>query len=135
MTGDNIEIKPGASGWNGDTAGPPASGWSYRPRIDITEATDEFTIFADMPGTAADDIRISFESGTLTIHGTVRARQSSDTDYLTHEYGVGDFDREFTLSDAVDATRITAEYDRGVLTVHMPKSEEVKPRRIPVRAV
>ena len=126
MTGENIEVKRG-----GQT--PSASGWSYRPRLDITEVADEFTIMADMPGTTADDIRINFEGRTLTIHGTVAARQHSEVEYLTHEYGIGDFDRELVLSDGVDAGRISADYEAGVLTIHLPKSEEAKPRRIPVR--
>ena len=135
MTADNVEIKPGAPGSARPRQDPSASGWSYRPRIDVIEDADEFTILADMPGATADDIRINFENRTLTIHGTVQARQLRDTEYLTHEYGVGDFDRELVLSDALDADRISAEYEHGVLTIHLPKSQEATPRRIPVRAM
>ena len=134
MTADNIEIKPGTPGSARSPQDPSASGWSYRPRIDVIEDADEFTILADMPGTTADDIRINFENRTLTIHGTVQARHLRDTEFLTHEYGVGDFDRELVLSDALDADRISAAYEHGVLTIHLPKSQEAKPRRIPVRA-
>jgi HSP20 family protein len=133
MTGQSIEIRHGAAGSTQPGQALAASGWSYRPRIDVTEDANEFTILADMPGTTAEDIRINFESRNLTIHGTVRSRQPRDTEYLAHEYGVGDFDRELVLSEAVDTDRISAEYERGILTVHLPKSEEAKPRRIPVR--
>ena len=134
MTADNIDIKPGAPGSARSRQDPSASGWSYRPRIDVTEDAGEFTILADIPGANADDIRINFENRTLTIHGTVQARQLRDTEYLTHEYGVGDFDRAVVLSDAVDSNRISAGCEHGVLTIHLPKSEEARPRRIPVRA-
>jgi HSP20 family protein len=133
MTGDNIQINPGAPGSAQARQDPSASGWSYQPRIDIIEDAEKFTILADMPGTTADDIRVNFENRTLVIHGTVQARQLRDNEYLTHEYGVGDFDRELVLSDVVDSDRISAEYEHGVLAVHLPKSEESKPRRIPVR--
>lgn len=110
------------------------SGWSYRPRIDVTEVDDEFTILTDMPGSIPEDIHLDCKNRTLTIRGTVQARQPRDTEYLTHEFGVGDFDREIALPNAVDPDRICAEYEHGVLTIHLPKSEEAKPRRIPVRA-
>lgn len=112
---------------------PRKSEWSYRPRLDVTECGDEFTVTIDMPGTTADAIRVDFADRILTIHGAVSARQQTGVDYLTHEYGVGDFDREFALTDGIAADRITADYENGVLTVHLPKSEEVKPRRIPIR--
>ncbi len=113
--------------------GDKPSAWSYRPRVDIVEDTDEFTVLADMPGASVDNIRITFENRTLTIHGTVSARQGHDVEFLTHEYGVGDFDRELPLVEGVNADRISAEFEHGVLTVHLPKSDRAKPRRIPVR--
>lgn len=134
MTREKIDIKAGEGEAVRKQQEPGEGAWSYRPRIDITENADEFTIFADMPGTTADGITISFESRTLAIRGRVKWRQRRDTEYLTHEYGIGDFDRELVLSDVVDHDRITADYERGVLIIHLPKSEKSKPRRIPVRA-
>jgi HSP20 family molecular chaperone IbpA len=53
---------------------------------------------------------------------------------LLHEYGVGDFYRTFRVSQQVDASRITAEYENGVLTLHLPKAEAARPRKIEVQA-
>lgn len=105
---------------------------SYRPNVDIVERSDELLIFADMPGVNPDDVSINFQEGSLTIHGQIKPRQAEDTRYLLNEYGVGDFYRDFRVSEAVDAARIAAEYSDGVLIVHLPKVEAVKPRTIRV---
>ena len=110
------------------------SGRCYRPNVDIIETDDALLILADMPGLHCEDIEIHFENGTLTLCGQVRERQPKETDYLLREYGVGDFLRTFAVSEAIDDERITAEYGDGVLTLHLPKVEEVRPRRIPVSA-
>ena len=105
----------------------------YRPNVDIVEQADELTVYADMPGATSDGIDINFENGTLTIHGKVKPRQSDETDYLLHEYGIGDFYRTFQVSETIDSERITADYADGVLVLHLPKVEAVKPRKIAVK--
>jgi len=102
----------------------------YRPLVDIVERSDELLIYADMPGVNPDDVAINFQDGSLTIHGQIKPRQVDDTRYLLNEYGVGDFYRDFRVSEAVDASQISAEYTDGVLIVHLPKVEAVKPRTI-----
>ncbi len=82
----------------------------------------------------SDQIDINFEKGTLTLHAPVPARQSEDQLYLVHEYGVGDYYRTFNVSESIDAGRISAEYGDGVLTLHLPKAESIKPRKISVNA-
>ncbi len=109
------------------------TGPMYRPDVDIIERPDELTVLADMPGVSADEIDINFENGVLTIHGKVEARQS-DGSFLRQEYGVGDFHRTFNVSKAIDGTAISAEYADGVLTLHLPKVEAVKPHKIAVKA-
>jgi HSP20 family protein len=126
MTGENIEIRPAVRR-------EQASGWSYRPRIDILEDADGYTVLADMPGAAAQDIRVDCESRSLMIHAAVQPRQVREGEYFAQEYGVGDFDRELGLPDDVDADRIEAEYEHGVLEIRLPRSESAKPRRITVR--
>lgn len=110
------------------------TGRTYRPNVDIIEREHELLVLADMPGARPDSIDIRFENGTLTISGKVEARQQSDTRYLLAEYGVGDFLRSFTVSEIVDATKISAEYVDGVLTLHLPKLEAAMPRKIRVTA-
>lgn len=105
----------------------------YRPNVDIVEGADELLVYADMPGTDPANIDIQFENGTLTISGTVPQRQTGETRFLLREYGVGNFRRTFEVSEAVNASAITAEYSNGVLVLHLPKVEAVKPRKIEVR--
>jgi len=108
------------------------AGTYYRPSVDIVERADELTVLADMPGAAADGIDIRFEDGMLSIHGKVPQRHA-DVDFLAREYGVGDFYREFRVNETIDASKITADLNDGVLTLHLPKVEAVKPRKITVR--
>jgi HSP20 family protein len=104
----------------------------YRPNVDIVEKQDELLVLADMPGVNGGDIDIRFEDGELTIHGPAAQRQDGQTRYLLQEYGVGDFYRTFRVSEQIDASKISAEYKDGVLSLHLPKVEAVKPRRIKV---
>ena len=104
----------------------------FRPNVDILERPDEVTILADMPGTRAEDVDIHFENGTLTLHGKVKDREPTETGYVVQGYGVGDFHRTFRVSEVIDTARISAEYEDGVLILHLPKTEAVKPRKIAV---
>jgi HSP20 family protein len=111
------------------------SGRFYRPNVDILERTDELLVLADVPGAKGDKIDVKFEDGTLSLHAQVNQRQDQDACYLRQEYGVGDFCRSFQVSEAIDAEKITADYSDGVLTLHLPKAEAVKPRKIGVKTV
>ncbi len=108
-------------------------GCHYRPSVDIVERADELVVLADVPGATGDDIDVDFEDGNLTIHAKVKSRQDESTEYLVREYGVGDYYRTFRVSEAIDAAKITAEYADGVLTLHLPKAESTKPRKIDVK--
>ena len=105
---------------------------NYTPRFDIWEGEEELLLHGDLPGVSADDLDIRFENRELTIRGKVRPRYEGE--YLSREYGIGDFHRTFTVGEAIDAEQISAEMRGGVLTLRMPKSEKVKPRRIEVKA-
>ncbi|MFQ5496125.1 MAG: Hsp20/alpha crystallin family protein [Phycisphaerae bacterium] len=106
----------------------------FRPNVDILEHPDELTVLADVPGTRSEDIDVQFENGTLTIHAKVGDREVPDSGYVLCEYGVGDFQRTFQVSETIDAERISAEYVDGVLVLHLPKIEAARPRRIAVKA-
>lgn len=107
-------------------------GRHFRPNVDILERADELLVVADIPGTGRDKIDIQFEDGSLTISAKVEPRQPEDTEYLLEEYGVGDFYRSFQVSEVIDSGRITAEFAEGVLTLHLPKAETSKPRKIAI---
>ena len=106
----------------------------FRPPVDIIENADELLLVADVPGAASDSIDIDFEDGVLTVEAKVAPRSSEDATPLLQEYGVGDFHRSFRVSEQIDASRINAEYTDGVLTIHLPKAEAAKPRKIQVQA-
>ncbi|MCC6219647.1 MAG: Hsp20/alpha crystallin family protein [Deltaproteobacteria bacterium] len=107
----------------------------YRPSVDIVETKEELLLKCDMPGTSAEHISLAYENGALTLHGAVPARQPKDMTYLLQEYGIGDFHREFQVNEAIDSSRISAEYTNGVLVVRLPKAEAAKPRKIEVRNI
>jgi HSP20 family protein len=106
---------------------------TFRPPVDILERPDEVLILADLPGVEPDDLDIEFENKALTIRGHVKPRQADDLRYLFREYGVGDFYRVFQVTEDVDPRRISAELKDGVLSLHLPKAEAAKPRKISVQ--
>jgi HSP20 family molecular chaperone IbpA len=108
-------------------------GCHFRPNVDIIERADELVVLADVPGARPESIDVDFEDGTLAIHARVDPRQDPGVEYRVHEYGVGDYYRTFHVSEAIDAGKITAEYNDGVLTLHLPKTEATKPRKISVK--
>jgi len=110
------------------------SGHFYRPLVDIIEQPEELQLIVDMPGVKSDEIDIRFEDGELHLQGPVNLRQPAETRFLLQEYGVGDFDRTFRVSEQIDASKIRAECADGVLTLHLPKIEAAKPRKIAVTA-
>lgn len=105
----------------------------YRPSVDILETSDDYILQADLPGAKGDLIDVRYEDGELTLRAPIEAREVPGRPLLA-EYGVGDFHRAFRLSEQIDASRITAEYARGVLTLRLPKTEAVRPRKIAVTA-
>jgi len=105
----------------------------YSPRVDIWENDAELVLYADLPGVSVKDLDIRFEDRELIIHGHAEPRQR-ETGYLYNEYGVGDFYRTFAINETIDVEKISAEVHNGVLTLHLPKTEDAKPRRIEVKS-
>jgi HSP20 family protein len=104
----------------------------YTPRVDIYESADEVVLQCDLPGVKPQNLDLRFEKGELSLHGKVQPRQAP-AEYLEEEYGVGDFYRSFAIAPEIAADKISAECRDGVLTVHLPKQERVKPKRITVK--
>lgn len=105
----------------------------YRPKVDILETRDEFIAQLDIPGARPDSINVEFERGTLTIVAEVDPPAVDERRRcVLREYGTGDYERSFTLTDEVAADQISAEYRDGVLTLTLPKTDNVKPRKVPV---
>jgi HSP20 family protein len=108
---------------------------SWVPAIDLVEAEEHFVLKADLPGLGEDDVSIEVEDGTLRISGERKAQhESSERGWYRIERSYGSFSRSLTLPDGVDAEGISANFDRGVLEVRIPKPEERKPRRVEIKA-
>jgi HSP20 family protein len=104
----------------------------FTPRVDIVETDHELTLYADLPGVKPDGVDLRYEHGELALHGRCDARHP-ERGGLLNEYEVGDFYRAFQVGETIDASKISAEFKNGVLIVHLPKMEQVKPRQITVR--
>jgi HSP20 family protein len=111
-------------------------GRTYVPTVDIVETQDEIVLLADVPGSNPENIDINFENGLLTIQARIEEKQRPQSArLLMREYGIGDFYRQFQIGDGIDPSHISAEVSQGVLTLHLPKSEEAKPKKIAVKAI
>ena len=123
---------------------PFADGFSHEaaliPATNIVEKADELTLTAELPGISLPDIDVSIDNGVMTISGEkIEERKEGDEDrkVFLYERTFGSFQRSFTLPSTVDSSAISAEFDKGVLKVHMPKSVEAKSktRKIEVKTV
>ena len=111
-----------------------AASQSWVPSMDLTEAEDHFVLKADLPGVGEDDVNIEVQDNSLTISGERREEhEQRERGWYRVERQFGRFSRSLTLPEGVDAEGIAAEFDRGVLTVRIPKPEERKPRRVEIK--
>jgi HSP20 family protein len=116
-------------------AAPVEQPWSYLPAIDVIEAEHEYTIVCDAPGLVNDQISLTYEAGVLNLHGPVASRYPQPVKFLRQEYGVGDFDRSIPLgrlAGFIDRERMSARYECGVLSVHLPKLASARGRKVRV---
>jgi HSP20 family protein len=134
MAEQQIMSKATGNGHGASRGETTRAGQFYRPLCDIFEREGELLVVADVPGAKGSEIEVKFEDGLLTIHAPVEARQSAEQDYVLREYGVGDYYRTFQVSESIDAAKITASCSDGVLTLHLPQLEAMRPRRINVNA-
>jgi HSP20 family protein len=105
----------------------------FTPRVDIFENDKELTLYAEVPGVRPQDVDLHYENGELTLHGKAQPRRTGQENLLLQEYDEGDFYRAFTIHESIDAGKISAECKNGVLAVHLPKVEAVRPRQIQVK--
>jgi HSP20 family protein len=107
----------------------------WMPAVDVSETGDKITIKAEVPGMEAKDIEIAMVGDTLTIKGEKKLeREEKEENYHTVERSYGSFTRALKLPATVEADKVEASYKNGVLTVVLPKKEEVKPRAIEIKA-
>ena len=107
------------------------TGWS--PALDLYESGDHFVAAVELPGMRKEDIDISLHDGALTISGERKHESNNgETAQRTERY-VGTFRRSIALPTRVDANKVSATYQDGILKVTLPKAEEAKPKQIQVR--
>ena len=106
----------------------------YRPLVDIVENDAEVILVADMPGVDEASTEVMLEKNVLKITGRVNAPQFEGYTLGPAEYGWGDFERSFTLSDEIDRDRIEATVRDGVLRVKLPKAAQAVAKKISVKS-
>ncbi|MFO7568300.1 MAG: Hsp20/alpha crystallin family protein [Smithellaceae bacterium] len=107
---------------------------TFVPRVDIYENKDSLFLVADMPGVDEKTVDIELEKNVLTIMGRVENGRVPDATMMYSEYEIGDYERVFTLSDEIDRDKIVASVKNGVLRLELPKAEQVKPKKIAIKA-
>jgi HSP20 family protein len=106
----------------------------FSPQVDIVERKGDILVTADMPGVDETSVDINLEKNVLTIYGAVEDENLAGREPFYSEYGLGDYERVFTLSDEIDRDRIRATVKNGVLKLVLPKAGGAKSRKITVRA-
>ena len=102
--------------------------------VDVVENKDEFVVKASVPGIKPDDLDVSYSDGTLTIKGEIKEEKDVKEDqYHLRERRSGSFMRSITLPTMIKGDAIQASYQDGVLSLRLPKAEEVKPKRIAIK--
>lgn len=102
--------------------------------MDLFRSGDHYVLLADLPGVDPGSIDVNVDNGTLTIRAERSARGDETVEWVASERFTGSYMRQLSLGDGLDADRIEAAYENGVLSVTIPVAEKAKPRRIEVQA-
>lgn len=105
------------------------------PAMDLVETDDELVLRGDLPGLDRDDVNVEIKDGVLTVSGERKAEQKDRSEgFYRVERSFGSFSRSLSLPTGVDADKVSADFDKGVLEVRIPKPEERKPHRVAIGA-
>jgi HSP20 family protein len=101
---------------------------------DLYETEDEYVVTATLPGLKPEDLEINVQGNVVTISGELKSdeREGEQRNYHTRERRYGRFSRQVSLPAGIQGDRIQATLEHGILTLHVPKAEEMKPRRIQI---
>ena len=118
----------------GQSMRPAASG-SWMPAMDVFETDETIVAKLELPGIEPGDVDVSVEDSTLTVAGTREfASETNEESYHRVERRYGSFTRAITLPQTADVERVNASFDKGVLTIEVPKLERAKPKKIEIKA-
>lgn len=104
----------------------------FAPAVDLWETDNQYVLAFDLPGLTKHDVSITYEDGMLQVSGERKWTQDENLTYIRVERPRGRFFRSIQLDRGVEVEGIRARFDQGVLTVEVPKTEEMKPRRIAI---
>ena len=124
MTNNNVAASRDSSQAEEDTVSPP---------VDVVEDASGITLYADLPGVPKDKLRLRVEAETLFIEGEMSLPFVKDMQASYVEVPYPRYQRTFTLGQELDRDKVVAEFKDGVLKLHIPKVEHVKPRKIEVQ--
>jgi len=103
------------------------------PPIDIYETENDYVLKAEMPGISKDNLEVVLADSELEITGRVAESDLKDENLKYSEYKLYNYHRKFRVGDGIDESGITANLDNGILTLNLPKSEKVKPKKIEIK--
>ncbi len=103
------------------------------PPVDVIEDASGITLYADLPGVPKDKLSLQLEADTLSIEGEIALATPQGMEATHAEVSLARYRRVFTLSKELDTQKVGAEFNQGLLKLHIPKAEHVKPRRIEVK--
>lgn len=102
------------------------------PAVDIYENDNEIMLLADMPGVIKEDVSVNIDNGTLSLSGIRKIETSGSS--IWEEFSDVEYVRSFSVPQTIEMERVEAELKDGVLKLHLPKSEDAKPRQIEINA-
>ena len=112
----------------------PREELGWMPSVEMYEKEDKFVVRTELPGMRKEEFDISVLGNTLTIKGERKAESEvKDEDYYRCELCYGKFSRSVALPAAVEAKKVEANYENGILEVTLPKAEEAKPKKVEVK--
>jgi len=103
------------------------------PPVDVVEDPSGITLYADLPGVTKDKLELRVEGDTLSIEGDVALQVPQEMEASHAEVQFAHYRRAFTLSKELDAEKVTAEFNQGMLRLRIPKVEHAQPRKISVQ--
>ena len=117
----------------GDEGNGEALSAVWAPRMDLSETDGEFVVKMDLPGIEKDQVTVNVEDSTLTVNGERKEETKEEKEnYLRMERSYGSFYRSIPLPKTAKVDEVKAVFKNGVLTVHIPKAEESKPRQVEI---
>lgn len=119
-----------------DTFGRGEGGTTFTPAVDIRENQNELSLDVELPGLNPSDVEITADNGVLTIRGEkhTERKEGDDSRYHIVERSYGSFLRSFQLPQGLDESKIEANYNNGILSIHIPKSALAQPKKIQIKS-